>query len=67
MVWAIGSTDGNMNDNDLSIARYRGKAASYNASAAFTMPLRLRTIALLRLQPGQTVLNVGAGTGLSDE
>jgi len=56
-----------MNDNDLSIARYRGKAASYNASAAFTMPLRLRTIALLRLQPGQTVLNVGAGTGLSDE
>jgi demethylmenaquinone methyltransferase/2-methoxy-6-polyprenyl-1,4-benzoquinol methylase len=31
------------------------------------MPLRQRTIALLDLQPGQAVLDVGAGTGLSYE
>lgn len=54
-----------MTDNELSIKRYRNKAAGYDASAAFTMPLRQRTIALLQLQPGQTVLDVGAGTGLS--
>jgi arsenite methyltransferase len=54
-----------MTDNEVSIARYRDKAAGYDASAEFTMPLRRRTIALLRLQPGQTVIDVGAGTGQS--
>jgi arsenite methyltransferase len=53
--------------NQRSIALYRRRAAGYDASAARTMALRLRTIALLQLQPGHVVLDVGAGTGLSYE
>jgi demethylmenaquinone methyltransferase/2-methoxy-6-polyprenyl-1,4-benzoquinol methylase len=54
-----------MTPNEVSIALYRDKAEGYDRSAEFTMPLRMRTIALLQLQTGQTVLDIGAGTGLS--
>jgi demethylmenaquinone methyltransferase/2-methoxy-6-polyprenyl-1,4-benzoquinol methylase len=54
-----------MTHNEHSIALYRRHAAGYDASAARTMALRLRTIGRLALQPGEVVLDVGAGTGLS--
>ena len=54
-----------LSPNELSIERYRARAAGYDASAERTMPLRRRTIDLLRLQPGEVVLDVGAGPGLS--
>jgi arsenite methyltransferase len=44
---------------------YHGLAAGYDASARFTAGIRARTIVRLAVRPGDTVLDVGSGTGLS--
>lgn len=48
-------------------ADYRCLAAGYDRSARRTMALRRRTIECLRLQPGDTVVDAGCGTGLGFE
>lgn len=54
-------------DNLRSIRKYRHKAAGYDATTGPTWPIRMRCIELLKLDPGDTVLDVGCGTGLSFE
>lgn len=53
--------------DERALVRYRRHAAGYDASAARTMTLRQHTIEPLALQPGEVVLDTGAGTGLSYE
>jgi demethylmenaquinone methyltransferase/2-methoxy-6-polyprenyl-1,4-benzoquinol methylase len=52
-------------DPDLAIARYRELAAGYDASSRREMHRRFYCIDKLRLQPGDTVLDVACGTALS--
>lgn len=56
---------GALPDRAAALARYRAHAAGYDASARFTGDIRARTIARLGLQPGERVLDIACGTGLS--
>jgi len=48
-----------------AVAQYRRHAAGYDASARRTMALRRRAVDWLALAPGERVLDVACGTGLS--
>jgi demethylmenaquinone methyltransferase/2-methoxy-6-polyprenyl-1,4-benzoquinol methylase len=48
-----------------SRAKYRRRAARYDATCGPTWPIRERAVAALGLAPGMAVLDVGCGTGLS--
>lgn len=48
-----------------SIAKYATRAAGYDRTTGPTTPIRRQTIEALGLRPGQAVLDVGCGTGLS--
>jgi demethylmenaquinone methyltransferase/2-methoxy-6-polyprenyl-1,4-benzoquinol methylase len=52
-------------DRSASLAQYRRRADVYDSELAAFEPIRGDAIAALRLRHGDTVLDVGSGTGLS--
>ncbi len=48
-----------------SIAKYRRRARGYDGTCGPTWPIRERAVAALALRPGERVLDVACGTGLS--
>jgi ubiquinone/menaquinone biosynthesis C-methylase UbiE len=54
-------------DRLAALAQYKRRAGIYDAELALFEPIRADAIAALNLRHGQTVLDVGCGTGLSFE
>src|SRR5215212_10323888 len=56
-----------MTDTARASALYRRLAGSYDLTSAWLEPYRHRAVSHLRLHPGDVVLDVGCGTGMSFE
>lgn len=52
-------------DRRAALAQYRDRAGVYDAELRLFEPVRRRAVALLGLRRGDTVIDVGCGTGLS--
>jgi demethylmenaquinone methyltransferase/2-methoxy-6-polyprenyl-1,4-benzoquinol methylase len=52
-------------ENSAALAQYRRRARYYDQELALFEPLREQAITALKLRSGETVLDVGCGTGLS--
>jgi demethylmenaquinone methyltransferase/2-methoxy-6-polyprenyl-1,4-benzoquinol methylase len=61
----LAAADGDAAIRARSLARYRRHAATYDLTCGPTWTIRERAVAALALRPGERVLDVACGTGLS--